>query len=160
MTLVTNRKTYESMKFIGESKYIFKFKGHGLNRLRDFFKYINSISIGWITDTLLSVYMIINDKYVIMPQTTKVRNEGWNSWGESFKNGMSKRSKELAVVHNNQKIDSKRGFVFVGDSNLFIQENNAIAASQSDGKIGLRTFVCAACTCFMKRLAKKILRRA
>lgn len=139
-------------------KYIIKFKSHGLNRLRDYFKYVNIISVEWITDTLLSVYMIINNKYVIMPQETKVRNEGWDPWGESFKNGMSKRNEELAVVHKSQKVDSESDFDFVGDSNLFIEENNAIAASKSDGKIGLSAFVGAICTCFVKGLVKKMLR--
>lgn len=120
---------------------LLKVRKSGLNRLYSYiflvFKKGNNI---WITDSVLSNYMIIKNKTVIMPSVSKVRNIGWDKTGQSFNNGVPSNCRKIAQRHNNQDIDSDDDFDFKGDPWTFFDVNNKIARRESDGRINIIQF--------------------
>lgn len=119
---------------------VLKAKKHGWLRLFDYIYYSYHKGFTRQTDGLVSIYMIINDIYVILPSISKVRNIGWDNSGYSFKNGLS-GLEEVAKRHNTQIIDSDNTFEFKGDEWSYVDYNNRIAVKESDGYMSFLQFV-------------------
>lgn len=119
---------------------LMKFRGHGLLRLFDMIHYAYHKGRYSVTDGAISVYLIMNDMYVITPAISKVRNIGWDCSGSSFSKGMS-GLEMIAARHNNQQIDTAEHFEYVGDDTAFMDYNNHIAAIESDGYMSFWQFV-------------------
>lgn len=117
-----------------------KFRHHGWLRLFDFIHYAYHKGYIVITDGVISAYMILQDKYVITPTISKVRNIGWDESGNSFKRGMNGFEK-IAQRHNSQTIDDAEHFDYVGDDTTYLDYNNHIAAVESDGHMSFGQFV-------------------
>lgn len=121
-------------------KKILKFKHHGWLRLFEFIYCAYHKGFTWITDGVITVYMILNDKYVITPTLSKVRNIGWDASGNSFKRGMQ-GIEEIAQRHNTQEIDAATHFEYIGDDTTYMDYNNRIAAKESDGRMSFWQFM-------------------
>ena len=93
-----------------------------------------------LTDSVISVYLILTDRYVIVPTLSKVRNIGWDLDGNSFKNGMQGKDK-IAERHNSQPIDTAEHFDYVGDDHAYMDYNNTVAVKESDGYMSFFAFV-------------------
>lgn len=119
---------------------LMRFRGHGLLRLFDFIHYAYHKGRYSVTDGAISVYLIMNDKYVITPTISKVRNIGWDDQGRSFQNGMT-GYETIAERHNSQPIDTAEHFEYEGDDTTFMDYNNHIAAIESDGYMSFWQFV-------------------
>lgn len=117
-----------------------KFKHHGWLRLFDFVRYSYHKGYVWITDGVISTYMILRDKYVITPTISKVRNIGWDNSGNSFKNGIA-GYEVIANRHNQQEIDSAEHFDYVGEDTSYMDYNNRVAAIESDGYMSFGQFI-------------------
>lgn len=122
-------------------KNILKVKKFGWNNLFLFFYCAFHKNAIRVTDGIESIYMIINNKYVIIPTLSKVRNIGWDESGQSFKNGLDANLKSIASRHNNQVIDDNLLFDYIGDDQSYVEHNNRIAVEESDGKISFLQFV-------------------
>lgn len=119
-------------------------KSAGWNRLLE---YLNCIKCDYcgerirLIDNVLSVYMRVKGMTVIMPRVSKVRNEGWDSTGNSFQDGMLEKHRKVSAQHNEQSIDTEKDFEYTGNSWNYFNENNKVAVKESDGKIGFGEFV-------------------
>lgn len=120
--------------------HLLKFRKHGWLRLFEFIYYAYHNGFTWITDGVISVYMIVHDKVVITPTLSKVRNIGWDVNGNSFKGGMQ-GLEEIALRHNTQEIDNAVCFEYVGDDTMFLEYNNLIAVRESDGYMSFGQFI-------------------
>lgn len=110
---------------------VVKAKRHGWLRLFDYLHYCHHRGYIWLTDGVMSTYMIVNDKYVIVPTLSKVRNNGWDGSGNSSQMAMSLDGK-LAERHMSQEIDSNSHFDYVGDDKTYMEYNNKVAVKESD----------------------------
>jgi len=81
---------------------------YGNNRAKDFWCVSLPNPKFVLTDNVLSTYMQLNDKFVIMPSETLVRNIGTDGSGEHFSN----ENIELSRLHLNQKLSSNSRFDF------------------------------------------------
>ena len=120
---------------------------HGYNRLLTYLGLVlkPKKEYIWITDSVLTVYNIVNDMYVIVPTISKVRNEGWDLLGCSFdnKNGAKLLAKygRVADRHNEQRIDNDFYFEYRGTGHKYLDYNNEVATKFSDGKIEYLSFL-------------------
>lgn len=121
-------------------KNIYKIRRFGYNHLFTFL--LTAMHKGWIRmmDSVLSVYIQLNDYKVVVPTISKVRNIGWDEKGQSFVNGIPERYKEIAVRHKTQQIDTSSSFNYDGNPMNYFKENNLIAVDESDGKISFCQF--------------------
>ena len=114
----------------------------------------------WITDNVLSVYNIVNDKYVVVPAVSKVRNEGWDMLGYSFsgKNGKNRLGKYggLVELHTRQEIDTELSFNYIGKGAEYIDYNNQVAVVYDENKISYLAFLKKVCVLFVITIAKSI----
>lgn len=141
--------TYEIRNGIFRSTFSFQnllnLKQAGWNRLFEYMVYLVKGSKGnqiRIIDNTLSVYMRIKGMTVIMPHVSKVRNEGWDSTGNSFQRGMPEKYEKVAMRHKEQQIDTEKEFEYIGNSWTYFKENNRVAVCESDGRISFGEFVC------------------
>ena len=131
-------------KFSFSINNIFKLYLSGLNRLFDYLSLVNSDYNGrsfWINDNLISCYLLISEKVVIMPSVTKVRNEGWDCTGRSFENGVPEEKRKIALRHMTQIIDDNEDFNYTGDPFSFFDYNKKVAVKQSEGRISILKFI-------------------
>lgn len=94
------------------------------NKLIDskFIDYVNSVLcfkennlISWVTDISLGIYLTINNKYIIMPKLSKVRNNGFDGSGEYCFNIKKSNIKSKHIYASNydyssQTIDNENFF--------------------------------------------------
>ena len=119
---------------------IYKVYKHGWLRLYQFLLLALKREKIRLTDSAISVYLILTDRYVIVPTLSKVRNIGWDLQGNSFKNGM--QGKDLiAQRHNSQPIDTAEHFDYVGDDHAYMDYNNTVAVKESDGYMSFGKFI-------------------
>ncbi len=119
---------------------IYKVYKHGWLRLYQFLLLALKREKIRLTDSAMSVYLILTDRYVIVPTLSKVRNIGWDLQGNSFKNGMQGKDK-IAERHNSQPIDTAEHFDYVGDDHAYMDYNNTIAVKESDGYMSFGKFI-------------------
>lgn len=86
--------------------------------LISFFKSI--LRTGGLTDSILSVFMVVENKCVIMPIVSKVRNCGFDKSGEHSLND------EVSRMLSLQKIDDNTDFEYEGDGFECFKENHRI----------------------------------
>ena len=128
-------------------KNLLKIKKHGLIHLRRYIGYSLTRHPDRIRpyDTVLSIYMIVNDMYVVCPRVSTVRNEGWDNSGNStsyFQNNIKKEKQQYyASRHMNQQIDTNSDFNYYGDPKSFFDYNNRLAAKESSDKISFFKFI-------------------
>mgnify|MGYP002959656942 CR=1 FL=1 len=137
---------------------IIKIKKYGLNRLYQYLSYVlrNQKKYFWVTDCVISCYVILTDKYVINPTVSKVRNIGWDESGNSFKNPkVLKAFGNIPEIHKKQVIDNEAHFEFIGDPTLHMEENDSIAAKCSDGRMSGWQFTIAVIKFVIKKIIKK-----
>lgn len=125
----------------------FKVRKHGLNRLQQYMSYVlqrygKDVQIRY-TDCMITSYIIINNKYVINPVISKVRNIGWDSTGCSFmgRENILEKLKDISQRHMAQVIDESAHFDYLGDPTYMMRYNDNLAASVSEGQISWYTYV-------------------
>lgn len=104
---------------------------NGVNMLQRLFHYSRSSWDGVIIDSVLSVYMALERKTVIMPAVSKVRNTGWDGSGIH----LLPNNAGLAERHLNQPIDADVTFDFCGDGWEFFKKNRRIYITESYGRV-------------------------
>ncbi len=145
-------------------KNYLKVRKHGYNRLLTYLGLVLKPKKEYIriTDSVLSVYNIVNDMYVIVPTISKVRNEGWDLSGHSYarKNGarLLKEREQLAIRHNSQEIDSNIIFDYKGTGKKYLNHNNCVAAVYSDGRISYLSYVSKGVVQTIKSIIKRLIR--
>jgi hypothetical protein len=135
------RDRYEEYQAICTNKYFrralvnpikaFRVWKNGANMLLNLFYYARNSWDGVIIDSVLSVYMALERKTVIMPTVSKVRNTGWDGSGIHF----LPNNVDLAEKHLNQVIDTNAIFDFYGDGWEFFKKNRRIYIDESYGRI-------------------------
>ncbi len=121
-------------------KNIKKVKEHGWYRLFEYIHAITHKGYLWVTDGVMTSYLIINDMHVIVPTVSKVRNQGWDNSGCSSE-WAKIMGKNVAIKHMNQKIDTDLHFDYIGDDRNYMEYNNKIAVNESDGYMSFFSFV-------------------
>ena len=121
-------------------RHILKFQKYGWNRLFHYLHIVCHHGFTWITDGVITSYLIINDMDVIVPTVSKVKNIGWDGSGCSSK-WADKAGESVARRHINQAIDEATRFEFKGDDSSFVEYNNKVAVAESDGRISFFEFV-------------------
>ena len=146
-------------------KNYLKVRKHGYNRL---LSYLSIVLISpkkyiWITDSVLTVYNIVNDKCVVVPVMSKVRNEGWDLSGCSIvqRNADKFFAKygQVAARHNEQVIDSDITFEYKGMGHNFFEYNDKVAVQFSDGRISYLSFIGKVIVLVLKFIVKRIIRK-
>lgn len=84
-----------------------------------------------ISDNLISVYMALTGKDVIMPCVTCVKNNGIDGSGENF----ADTNISLQKKHMSQPLFKEQVFTISGDPYNYYKENNIIHVKESYGKI-------------------------
>lgn len=97
------------------------------------------------SDNTLSIYMALEDMYVVMPTKTKVRNEGWDGSGIHCDYGQ-----DIATMHNMREIDSDKNFDYKGEGMNFYNENKAIYVNNSFARCSYLQFFKSALYCLLK----------
>lgn len=121
-------------------KNFLKVKRHGWNRLYEYLSFCHHKGFLWMTDAVVTSYMIINDMYMISPSISKVRNIGWDGTGNSG-DVVKKHGEFVARRHMCQVIDEASNFEYHGDDTSFLDYNNRIAAKESDGYMSFAQFL-------------------
>lgn len=109
----------------------------GFNRLRDFFLYLTRKNFIPVNDDVLSIYMAMEKMNVVMPTTTKVRNEGWDGTGRNC----NTKDTKLIQLHSNRIIDKNIHFEFIGNGKAYYNANRKIFREQSYAKISFKNFI-------------------
>ena len=117
---------------------------HGYSFLLNFIQYAYGNWDGKIIDSVLNVYMTIENKAVIMPTISKVKNMGWDGSGEHCADVGKK------IIFAKQSIDIEPGFEFQGNGWEYINENEKIFAKENYARMRFWKFV--------KVLIRRILR--
>lgn len=117
----------------------------------------NLISIGWnngndrflhlwqfakkkkvsTTDIVLSVYLYLEKKYVVMPATSMVKNIGMDRSGVSFHH----IDKDLTRKYNNQEIYKKNTFLFIGSGFEEFNYNRRVYKKQGLGNFSTLSLI-------------------
>jgi hypothetical protein len=128
-------------------KYIRVWK-NGTNMLQRLRNYSRGEWDGVVIDSVLSVYMAIEKKVVIMPAISKVRNMGWD------KSGIHSLPDDPALVqkHLSQTIDTALSFDFKGTGKEYFRENHKTYVNESYGHISFIYLL-------IRYIYKKIFRR-
>ena len=134
-------------------KSVFKTLRHGWLRLYQYLMLTQWKGRTAITDSAMTVYMIVTDRCVITPTISKVRNIGWDTEGRSFRNGMQGKE-QIAQRHSLQPIDTAEHFEYVGDDHTYMDYNNRVAVRESDGYMSFGMFVKNMCASLRRKLAK------
>ena len=104
----------------------------------------------------MTCYVILREKYVVVPAVSKVRNIGWDESGNSFKNPkVLKAYGNIPEIHMKQKIDEAPNFILEGDPMANMEENDSIAAKCSDGRMSGWQFTIAVIKFVIKKIIKK-----
>lgn len=137
---------------------ILKVKQHGLNRLYQYLSYVfrDKSKYFWIIDCVMTCYVILREKYVVVPAVSKVRNIGWDESGNSFKNSkVLKAYGNMPEIHMKQKIDEASDFILEGDPMSNLEENDVIAAKYSEAKMSVWRFTKAVIKLVIRKVIKK-----
>ena len=137
---------------------ILKVKQHGLNRLYQYLSYVfrDKSKYFWIIDCVMTCYVILREKYVVVPAVSKVRNIGWDESGNSFKNSkVLKAYGKIPEIHMKQKIDEASNFILEGDPMSNLEENDVIAAKYSEAKMSVWQFTKAIIKLVIRKVIKK-----
>lgn len=102
---------------------------NGANRLMQYLSLIHKVH--QLVDNEFSVYMGINQKDVIMPRTSMVRNTGWDGSGENCQPDESGYSQSYMT----QEIDKSLTFEYIGSGNEFYRKNHKAHVNESYGRI-------------------------
>ena len=105
---------------------------HGYSFLLNFIQYAYGNWDGIVIDSVLNVYMIIENKTVIMPTVSKVRNMGWDGSGEHCVD---------VETFAKQPIDTGSNFEYQGDGWEYFSDNEKIYAKENYAKIKLVKFL-------------------
>ena len=108
---------------------------HGYSFLLNFILYAWGNWDGSITDSVLNIYMAIENRSVIMPTISKVRNMGWDGSGEHY---VEIENKQLFA---NQVLDINNHFEYQGNGWEYFSENERIYANENYARISLKDFV-------------------
>lgn len=81
-------------------------------------------------DYFYGLYMILENKYQIMPRTSLVRNMGWDAEGENCNN----YSRKIIENHLIQPIDDSDTFEFVGTGFEYFEENRKVMRDEDYNK--------------------------
>lgn len=77
-------------------------------------------------DYFYGLYMIIENKYQIMPRISKVRNMGWDDSGLNCNN----YPRDIVEKHLSQPIDDSVSFEFIGTGFEYFEENRRIMRNE------------------------------
>jgi hypothetical protein len=110
---------------------------NGTNILLNLFYYSKKDWDGVVIDSVLSVYMALEKKVIIMPAVSKVRNMGWDGSGIH----LLPDNADLAGRHLNQIIDADDKFDFQGNGWEFFNKNRRIYRMESYGRVNLFYFL-------------------
>ena len=152
----------ERLKKTFNLKNYLKVRKQGFNRLLNYMAIVLKPKgeYIWITDSVLSVYNIVNDMYVIVPTLSKVRNMGWDMTGCSFsgKNGKDRLKKygDIAERHIQQWIDTEPFFDFKGNGTDYTNFNNQVAVAHNENKISYIVFLKKLFFMLIKAIAKQV----
>ena len=81
-------------------------------------------------DYFYGLYMILENKYQIMPRVSKVRNNGWDAEGVNCNN----YPQNIVEKHRNQQIDESTSFEFIGTGYEYFEENRRIMRDEDYNK--------------------------
>ena len=87
-------------------------------------------------DYFYGLYMILENKYQIMPRESKVRNMGWDAGGINCNN----YSGDIVSKHLNQPIDDSDSFEFIGTGYEYFEENRRIMRDEDYNKMYASSF--------------------
>jgi hypothetical protein len=115
------KQSYFLAAFINPVK-LYRVWKNGSYGLYNFIRYA-FIGCNEIHDNVLSLFMIIEKKTVIMPVCSKVRNMGWDGSGI---NDASQKYPTIAEKHLYQIIDEDKTFTYIGKGWEYFKENQKI----------------------------------
>jgi len=96
---------------------------NGLIKLRLMMKNALSSKPMIYPDWMISLYLIITKRHVIMPKVSKVRNEGWDNSGINCK---TIGKEDIAALHDIQELDAKNQFTYCGTGYEYFEQNRKI----------------------------------
>lgn len=159
-------REYEIFQKTFSWKNIKKVKKIGYNRLLTYIYCCLQPTMKYsrITDSVLSVYMVIKGMTLIMPSVSKVRNIGWDKLGHSFeKIDMTEELEKKGARHVSQIIDCDNTFGYEGNPYVNFDYNNSVAVTESDGRISKYIFfkkiICLVPRLMVKRLLWPLLKK-
>lgn len=81
-----------------------------------------------VSDVSFRMYSVVYNKYIIVPNESKVRNWGFDGSGCICKSIDSSKKGDLSstYLYNEQAIDKKESFVLLEDTNVCVEENRIL----------------------------------
>lgn len=142
-------------------KNYLKVRKHGLNRLQQYMSYVlqrYDENTYMLTDCVFTSYIIIKNMYVVNPAISKVRNIGWDIFGNSFKDhqNLLNKMKDISQRHMEQKIDANLDFEYQGDPSTYMEYNNMVTARCSEARISWLTYVQSLLVMLIRYYARKV----
>lgn len=126
---------YYFRKKLLSPRAVYRVWKHGYSFLLNFLQYAWGNWDGRVIDSVVNIYMGIENKTVIMPTISKVRNMGWDGSGEHC---AEIRKKQLFA---NQMIDSEAHFEYQGNGWNYFSENEKIYANENYARISFKEFI-------------------
>jgi hypothetical protein len=130
------KRSYFLSAFFNPFKLYHIWKSGSYN-LYNFIRYA-FIGCNYVHDTVLSVFMIIEKKTVIMPVCSKVRNMGWDGSGI---HDASQKYPVIAEKHLCQIIDEDETFTYSGKDWEYFKKNQKIYKNEAIWKMNIPYFV-------------------
>lgn len=127
ITLLINRSYFR--KKILNPIAVFRCLSNGYSFFLNFIQYAWGNWNGQIIDSVYNVYMAIENKFVIMPTVSKVRNLGWDGSGEHYLNA------EIGKLILSQNIDNNMHFEYQGNGWEFFEENRKAYVHENYARI-------------------------